>query len=272
MFTKNENSLIKTLSSKPNKSPMENKKLFTINNPLRCLSEFSLQLLSYWQQAARTKQKLSSLRFVPLLTRITQGVYLRPLLHLFQSKRHLLGVVLLGAGVIGFFSGSFFNPMNYDHAPCRVFGLADQCYNFSTQQGWCFMNWFYYLDTITWAIGLLFWSVAVVLFIPSNYGLAIIPASLLHALAWVKILHVTFFARSYESYHAFPEWQIIAAALGLGFGIVMSADFLLYWENHKKRGNWQKWPAIFRSPLSQEEKNRLYAMADKEYDQVNRMI
>ena len=233
--SKNHKPIVKNKSDsfhlKPNRL-MRSKSLFFNQQPLRkcanILTSSALCCLSLWLSLPGHIGQQYALR----ATQIIRIVY--QLRHqLFQSKRHVIGFVLLGAGVLGYFSGSFFNPMDYDHAPCQVFGLVGQCYSFETRSGWCFMNWFYYLDTITWAIGLLFWSVAAILFIPQKHGLAIIPASLLHALGWVKVLHFTLFARSYETYHAFPDWQIITIALALGFGIVMSANYLIHTYNHR---------------------------------------
>lgn len=226
-----------------------------------------------WLGAVKTKARLLSRKSVRWAATVTPAVCLHRPLHFLKTKRHLVGMVMLTAGVLGFYSSLFFNPLNYNHAPCEVFGLTDQCFSFETRTGWCFMNWSIYLDAVGWAMGLIFWSVAGLMFVPPKYSLSWIPASVFHAIGWVKLLHISFFARSYETYHALPQWEIIWAAILLGvFGIIMSRDAVNYWENHKKRGNWQKWPAIYRSDFSQEEKNALYAKADKEYDQVHKMI
>jgi hypothetical protein len=173
-------------------------------------------------------------------TLITRSVYRLNLLRPFQSKRHLVGLVMVMAGGIGFYSGLFFDPMVYDHAPCRVFGLTDQCYNFETKAGWCFISWYIYLDAIGWAILFLFGAIGVLMFIPQKLNKAWIPASILHAIAWTWIIHVSFFARSYQTYRTFDwsiEWPLILAAAMLGvFGVMMTNQAVLYWENHKKLG------------------------------------
>lgn len=264
---KTSNSLLTEANNQPHSKCESSSEGTLILLVLHCYS-----LLLQGLILVKTKVRSLSLKFVRSVAHVIQHVYLFLRVDLFQNKRHLAGSVMLVAGVLGIYSGLFFDSFNINHAPCELFGLTSQCFNFETKSGWCFMNWYYYMDSVDVYIALLFWSVAVVLFIPPKYSLSFIPASLVHAMGWLKILHITFFARSYETYHAFPEWEIIVIALCLGFSIVMSADFLLYWENHKKRGNWQKWPAIYRSSYSQEEKNRMYEIADKEYNEVNRMI
>lgn len=237
------------------------------------LSLLSSSRQSVLQQAVMTRQKLSNRRFAPLDALVTRPVYRFHLQDLSLSKRHVVGIVMLGAGVLGVFASAFFDPMSYDHAPCKILGLTNQCFSFETRTGWCFMDWFYYLDSVGIFIGMLFWSVAGIMFVPAKYSLSPVPFSLMHAFAWVKLLHISFFARSYETYHAFPEWQIIIAALALGFGIVMSADFLLYWENHKKRGNWARFVGVTEMEgLTPEQKEPMYQQLAKEYRTIQKSI
>lgn len=193
------------------------------------------------------------------------------LLNLLRNKRHVIGYVLLMVGVGQVFANQIFSdPYSEPHDVCRFLQFtAEQCIK---ETGWCFVSWFYFLETVRIPIALILWSVAGILFIPIKHSLSFIPFSLFNGAGWTWLFHYSIFTHSYETYHTFPYWQIAAIGLCLGFGIVMSADALVYWEQHKKRGNWQKWPAIYRSSYSQDKKNELYAMADKEYEQVNKMI
>jgi hypothetical protein len=114
--------------------------------------------------------------------------------------------------------------------------------------------------------------VALILFVPVKYTLSFIPFSMIHAAGWIGLLHYSVTARSFETFHAFPHWTLIVIGLCLGFAIVMSADALLYWENHKKRGNWQRFVGVTEMNLPAEQKEPMYKQLAQEYREINKMI
>jgi hypothetical protein len=199
---------------------------------------------------------------------------LAPLSQIIHDRRKLIGLVLLAVGIGSVFAHQFlFDMYEEPHDVCRVLHFSEsQCYSRITREGWCYMSWFYYYETIRFCVAAIFLTLSGFLFMPKGKGVAIIIFSALHGAAWTGLFHYTLFVESHETYHMLPHWHFIVFGLSLGIGIILSADYFAYWEHHKKRGNWQKWPAIFRSTYSQEEKNKLFEMADKEYEQVNRMI
>ena len=245
---------------------------------VKCESTFTLSASRFsllWARLhglVRIKLLTSTKKFVTRHILTGRVANLLSLLSLLVSnKRHVVGMVLLGLGVGSTFAHQLLFDMYAEpHDVCAV--LGSQCFNRAAGEGWCYVSWFWYLDTIKYCVAAIFGAVGLILFVPPKYSLSFIPFSILQAFGWTYLIHFTFFTSSHETINAVPHWSIITIGLALGFGVVMSADALLYWVHHKQRGNWQKWPLIFRSPLSQEEKNKLFALADKEYDQVNRMI
>src|SRR5690349_16678014 len=109
---------------------------YLINNHLRKCERESISLAShcslvwqYWRGLVRTKTSLLKQTSAHLGTRIIQGVYQhRHRLRFLQTKRHIVGIVMLGVGAAFCFPGSFLDTVYYDHAPCRLFGLTAQCY------------------------------------------------------------------------------------------------------------------------------------------------
>src|SRR5687768_5655839 len=216
-------------------------KIQILNQPLlrKCaniLTSLALCCLSAWLSLpGHVMKNLRSLSRVYAVTAIqtTLTASLQCLRLLFQNKRHFVGVVMLGTGVVSYFAGSiFFSPSQFDHGPCHLFGIA-QCFSFETRSGWCLMSWYLYLDNTGWAVAALFISVAIAFLIPRN-GLHIALAVPVHAIALTKILHVSFFARSHDTYTAFPDWQIIVAALTVAVGIILTADYVIHAYNHRE--------------------------------------
>lgn len=225
---------------------------------------------SLWEvllSLVRMKKLNLTLTFVPRLTTTGLTVNLSTFRHLYQNKQHLVGVVFLLVGVAAIFVHQFFDFYSEDHAVCKlIFFSADEC------KTWCYVNWYYYLFTIRFFITILFWSITLVMFVPGKYSLSFIPFSLIHAAGWIGILHYSMSARSFETYHAFPGWQIILYSLALGFGIIMSAGHLTFWLNHRDRSNHARWPGVHKLDIDQALKNRLFDELADEYNKVKNML
>lgn len=223
---------------------METKRDYLINHLRKCERE-SISLAShcslvwqYWRGLVRTT--LSNLaeaaRQKVQITRPVKGL-LSQLQVLSLNKRHAVGIVLWMVGIASLFAHLFFDPYSVDHQVCRVLGFdLSHCWNGkggNESTGWCYTSWFDYLTQIRFFLALLFWSVALPLLVPPKFSISIIPASLLHAVAWCWILHYSFFSHSYETITAFPHWQIVVIALVLGFSIVLSSNYLIHTYNHR---------------------------------------
>ncbi len=240
---------------------------------LRCLSSLRQQL-----GHVRNYQLILLKEAVLLKARTIQAVkeLLSQLQSITSNKRHVVGFVLWMVGIGSLFVHLFFDPYANTHQVCRVLGFDPaQCWNGkggAESTGWCYSSWFDYLTQIRFYLALLFWSVALPLLVPTRYSLSFIPASLLHAVGWCWIIHYSFFSHSFQTITAFPDWSIVVIALVLGFSIVIGSDYMLYWENHKKRGNWQRWPAVHKLDIDQQLKNKLFDELTDEYYRINKMI
>lgn len=217
--------------------PLTVKSFFNLNNHYKCESQLSSGSppLRLWPWSFLCRVRIlwiTKTRFV--LHPLRDGLHasLASLWLLLSNKRHIVGLVLLVVGAVQIFAGQIVSdPYSEPHDVCRFLQFTtEQCVKDS---GWCYVSWFYYLETVRMPIALIVWSVAGILFIPIRYSLAFIPFALFNAAGWIWLIHYSFFTHSYDTYHMFPYWQIIALGVFLGFGVVMTADHLLYWYNHR---------------------------------------
>lgn len=255
-------------------------KIEILNQPLlrKCaniLTQLALCCLSAWLSLPGHVTKIQSLwnlvQSALLAVRAGLSVSQTSLLHLLRNKRHLVGIVLLTVGVGSIYAHQFlFDPYVEPHDVCRLLHFTpEQCVK---ETGWCYMSWFYYWHTIRFCVAAIFGSVGLILFVPTKYSLSFIPFSILQALGWVGIMHYSLFARSFETYHAIPHWTIIVIGFSLGFAIVMSADYLLYWFNHKALGNWQRFVGVSEMNLPAEVKEPMYKTLAKEFREIQKTI
>lgn len=193
------------------------------------------------------------------------------LLLLLRNKRHLVGLVLLLLGVVSWFVNQWVSdPITDDHRVCRLLGFTmEQC---NKETGWCYTSWFYYLETIRTGVVFVLWSLAGILYVPIKKSVALIPFSLFNAFGWLWIYHFSFEVHSYSTYHLLPEQSIIYAGIALGFAVVISSNYLLYWANHKMRGNHARFVGVARLPMKHAEKEQMYDLLAKEYGEINKMI
>jgi hypothetical protein len=150
-----------------------------------------------------------------------------------RNKRQVVGFVMLVVGIASVFAHQFLLDMYAEpHDVCRVLG-SDQCYNRATREGWCYMSWFYYYETIRFCVAAILLTVAGFLFTPPNKSVSVIFFSALQGAAWAGLFHYTFSVNSHETYHLFPHWHFIIVGLTLGFGVIVSADYVGYIWNHR---------------------------------------
>lgn len=201
------------------------------------------------------------------------GAWVDSLLQLsLQNKRILVGSIMLVLAVGSAFGHQLlFDMYSQPHDVCKVLGSFN-CYSQETGTGWCYVSWYWYWDTIRFYVSIIFGSIALVLFVPTKYTLSSIPFSLMQAVGWAYLIHFSFFTYSHETVNAVPSTIVIFIAIALGFAVVMSADALLYWENHKKRGNWQRFVGVTELDIPFEKKEPMYKQLAKEYREIQKMI
>lgn len=199
---------------------------------------------------------------------------LLPLILLIRNRRKLTGVILFLVAIASiFFHRLFFNMYEEPHDVCGVIGFSGQCYNRADDTGWCYTSWYWYWYEVKYCIAAIFGSVALVLIIPAERSLSFIISSMLHAWGWMFFLHYTFFSTSHETINAVPSWQIIFIGAALGVGIIMSADHLMYWFNHKALGNWQRFVGVTEMKgLTPEQKEPMYQQLAKDYRDVQKQF
>ena len=169
------------------------------------------------------------------------------------NKRQVVGSVLLVVGVFGIFAHQFFPQSARDYS-------------------WYYLNWYYFIFTIRPWLVLILWSAGFILFVPGKYSLSFVPFSLVNATGWGGLMHYSFFVDSNESFHTFPQWSIVIASVCLGFAVIKSLDYLLYWVNHKCRGNHARFAGVAEMNLSPNEKETMFRLLAKEYRDITKMI
>ena len=200
-----------------------------------------------WLDSLRPFISATVLQFVPLDIRAGLSALTS------LNKRQVVGFVLLMVGIFGIFAHQFFNHSDRDYS-------------------WYYLNWYYFLFTIRPWIVVILWSAGFVLFIPGKYSLSFVPFSLVNATGWCGLIHYSFFVDSNESFHTFPEWSIVIASLCLGLAVIKSLDYLLYWVNHKCRGNHARFAGVAEMNLSPNDKEHMFQLLAKEYREINKMI
>jgi hypothetical protein len=69
------------------------------------------------------------------------------------------------------------------------------------------------------------------------------------------VVHYSFFVTSFQTYHSFPFWYVIVLCFGLGFGFIMTADYLCYRKYHLRDGNLARIKGMIKAPgITAEEK------------------
>ena len=219
------------------------------------------------------KEQLLSLKMCLRTLPVPHQVKTGPTVSLIiRNKRHLVGIVMLLMGVGSIFAHQFlFDPWAEPHDVCKILGFTpQQCIK---ETGWCYLSWFYYWHTIRLCVAAIFGAIGMILFIPTKHSLSFIPFSILQAFGWIGLIHFSFFARSFETYHAFPAWEIIVIGFALGFAIVMSTNYLTYWYNHKALGNWSRYVGVTEMQgLTPEQKEPIYQSLAKEFRQIQKTI
>lgn len=170
-----------------------------------------------------------------------------------SNKRRVVGTVLMMVGIFGIFLHHLF-------------------FSESIRTEWYFTNNYYFYFTIRPYVVSIFWSAAFILFMPAVCNLAWIPFSLWNSIGWCGLIHYSFFVNSNEEFWTFPHWSIIACGVTLGFAIVMTLDALLYWENHKVRGNHTRFVGLAEMDLDPKMKEPMYKSLAKEFRQNQKMI
>lgn len=246
-----------------------NKPLHKCENTLRSSASRLFLALRFGSAHVRTKST-STIRSAGQVLLTGLNANLTSLLLLLRNKRHLVGLVLLLVGVAAWYANQCFDPIADDHRVCRMLGFTlEQC---NKETGWCYTSWFYYLETIRTGVVLVLWSIAGILFVPIRKSVALIPFSLFNAFGWVWIYHFSFEVHSYTTYHMLPGSLIIFTGIVLGFAVIISSNYLLYWANHKMRGNHARFVGVARLPMKPEEKEGMYALLEKEYGEITKMI
>lgn len=230
-------------------------------------------LLEWRRLPGLVRNQLLSHKTLLMIQSVLRQVQVGPAVSLIiRNKRHLVGIVLLMVSVGAIFAHQFlFDPWVEPHDVCQLLGFTpQQCIK---ETGWCYVSWFYYWHTIRFYVAAIFGAVALILFVPPKYSLSFIPFSILQAFGWIGLMHFSFFAESFETYHAVPAWDITAIGLALGFAIVMSADYLLYWWNHKALGNWTKFVGVAEMKgVTPEQKATINERLAKDFRQIQKLI
>ena len=206
----------------------------------------------------------------PIQTGLT--VNLTALLLLLRNRRHVAGLVLMLVGVGSTFAHQLFFDMYAEpHDVCGLLGFTpQQCFS---KTAWCYVSWYWYLDTIKFCLAAIFGAVGMILFIPPKYSLSFIPFSILQAAGWSYLIHFTFFTDSHQTINAIPHWSILTIGISLGFGIVLSSKYLIYWWNHKALGNWSRHVGVTEmKDLTPNEKQPIYNSLAKEFRQIQKTI
>lgn len=221
------------------------------------------------------KMKSLLLKFADRVAQTGRSVNPLSLRQLFRNKRHLIGALALGLGVVVYFAHHFLSdPYIEDHAICPLLGFQPgQCYNRVTDLGWCYMSWFYYWDTVNLFVSIILWSVAGFLLVPLNFGgVSVIAFSLFNAFGWVMFIHRSFFTISHETYHMFPSWGVIVLALAFGLGVILSVKNVVFWYQHRDRSNHARWPGVHKLDIDQAMKNKIFDELTEEYYKVKKMM
>lgn len=133
---------------------------------------------------------------------------------------------------------------------------------------WYYVNWFYFFYTIRVYVLLIFWSLAFFLFTPVKYR-SIIPFSCAQAFGWVNVIHYSFFVTSNSEFHAVPHWSIIVLALSLAFSFSMCISELVYFWEHKRKGNHCRFVGLTEIDIPLEKKELMYKQLAKEFREHN---
>jgi hypothetical protein len=202
------------------------KTYLSLKKPLQKLCESYLQSLESFYCSLfllfRAKKKEAS-------HHVHQGTqhFRRASMSLLSNSRYLVGGIMLIMVVISFYLPQFFSGFK---------SLRDYT--------WYYRNWYYQIYALRPWMMALFGSVALLYFWPSKSKSVYIVFTLFHAVAWLEIIHLSFFTFDDPSFHAIPLWSVFVMAGSFATGFVVASDHLVYVFEHKIKGNHKRFVGL----------------------------
>lgn len=215
---------------------------FSINQPLQSCSKKSFtRLSSLWRWCSSL-----ALAGRDLVRPVLRNGPTAVLAHLSEG-RYLVGDLFLCLVVLAFFFHQFFPESPNDRT-------------------WYYTNWFYLFYTLRLWFAFVFVSLAAFCFWPKHHLVSLILFVVSQGVGWAGVLHYSFFVYDYQSFHSFPDWSVMVAALSIALGFCVSSDYAIHRYNHWIRGNHMRFIGIGESTkMTVEEKGKLAEMLAKEY-------
>lgn len=218
---------------------------FKSNQPLCLKKQSSFSMVPLWRHCSSLGAWL--LAVIPSVRRdilITLSAWVQATRTI--SSRCLVGFGLVAVGVTSIF-------------------LHRLLFSEGVRTDWYYTNAYYFYFTIRPYVVSVIWSVAFLLLSPNTRAFHLICFCLWNSVGWAGIIHYSFFVDSNETFHTFPQWEVLAAALVCGVSVVLSMNYHLYVENHKMRGNHTRFVGVAEMDLPIEQKETMYKSLAKEF-------
>lgn len=202
-------------------------------------------LLLEWLRVV-TSQVLRSVRLDTLATLNAWAQVIRR-----TNRRTIVGFRMVAVGIVAIF-------------------LHRLLFSEGVRTDWYYTNNYYFYFTIRPYVVSVIWSIAFLLLSPNTRAFHLICFALWNAAGWAGVIHYSFFVDSNETFHLFPQWEVVASAIALGFSVVLSMNYHLYVENHKMRGNHTRFVGLAEMDLPAESKEQMYKSLAKEFRQFEK--
>jgi hypothetical protein len=169
------------------------------------------------------------------------------------NRRHLVGAGFGVAGIVSIFLHTAFPESSRDFT-------------------WYYINWFYFIEVLRLWLVICFFSVAFFLHVPTKFKSIWVVFALTFAVGLGGCIHYSFFVDSFESYHSFPVWEVVAISLALGAGFIKSIDYLCYRKYHLKDGTTCRIIGVIEMDMPWDKKEQILKELAQEYRDLNARI